>query len=66
MSRRFNSRKDLHPTKLERMLQILVSFRELCDSMLSSLHTFDNVIISASQKEVVFRQSRVQVHETPN
>ena len=66
MSRRFDSRKNSHPTKLEQILQILMIFRELCDSKLSSLHTFDNVIISASQKEVVFRQSRLQVHETPN
>ena len=47
MSREFDSRKDSHPTKLESRSQILVKlcFRELGDSKLSGLHTFDNTAI---------------------
>ena len=39
-----DSRKDSQPTKFEQRSQIFVklSFRELCDSKLSSLHAFDN------------------------
>ena len=39
MSGEFNSRKDSHSTKFDQRLQIIVklSFRELCDSMLSDL-----------------------------
>ena len=49
MSQEFNSWKDSHSTKLfKRRPQILVklSFRELCDSKLSGLHPFDNIVIS--------------------
>ena len=47
MSGEFDSRKDLQSTKFERRSQIFVklSFRELCDSKLSGLHTFDNMAI---------------------
>ena len=50
MSGEFDSRKDSHSTKFERRPQILVklSFRELYDSKLSGLHTFDNMVISLS------------------
>ena len=46
MSGEFDSRKDSQSTKFERRPQIFVklSFRELCDSKLSGLHTFDNII----------------------
>ena len=45
MSGEFDSRKDLQSTKFEQRPQIFVklSFRELCDSKLSGLHTFDNI-----------------------
>ena len=45
MSGEFNSRKDLYSTKFEKRPQIFVklSFRELCDTNLSSLHPFDNM-----------------------
>ena len=47
MSDKFDSRKDSHSTKFEQRPQIFVklSFRELCDSMLSGLHPFDNMVI---------------------
>ena len=47
MSGEFDSRKDSQSTKFERRPQIFVklSFRELCDSKLSDLHTFDNMAI---------------------
>ena len=47
MSGEFDSRTDSHSTKFERRPQIFVklSFRELCDSKLSDLHTFDNMTI---------------------
>ena len=47
MSGEFDSRKDLQSTKFEQRPQIFVklSFRELCDSKLSGLHTFDNMAI---------------------
>ena len=50
MSGEFDSRKDSHSTKFEQRPQILVklSFRELCNSKLSDLHTFDNMVISLS------------------
>ena len=47
MSREFNSRKGSQPTKFKQRPWIFVklSFRELCDSKLSSLHPFDNIAI---------------------
>ena len=47
MSGELDSRKDSHSTKLERRPQIFVklSFRELCGSELSGLHTSDNMAI---------------------
>ena len=47
MSGEFDSRKDSQSTKFEQRSQIFVklSFRELCDSKLSGLHTFDNMAI---------------------
>ena len=43
----FDSRKDSQLTRFERWPQIFVkvSFRELCDSGLSSLHVFDNMAL---------------------
>ena len=43
----FDSRKDSQSTKFERRPRIFVklSFRELRDSKLSGLHTFDNMAI---------------------
>ena len=43
----FDSRKDSHSTKFDRRPQIFekLSFRELCNSKLSGLHTFDNIAI---------------------
>ena len=47
MSGEFDSKKDSHSTKFERRPQIFakLSFRELCDSKLSGLHPFDNMVI---------------------
>ena len=47
MSEDFDSRKDSHSTKFKERPQILVklSFRQLYDSNLSGLHTFDNMVI---------------------
>ena len=47
MSGEFDSRKDSHPAKFERRSRIFgkLSFRELCDSMLSGLGPFDNMSI---------------------
>ena len=47
MSGEFDSRKDSQSTKLERRPQTFVklSYRELCDSNISGLHAFDNVVI---------------------
>ena len=47
MSGQFDSRKDSQSTKVEQRPQIIVkpSFRELCNSKLSSLHGFDNMAI---------------------
>ena len=47
MSGEFDSRKDLHSKKFERRPQIFtkISFRELCDSKLPSLHPSDNIAI---------------------
>ena len=47
MSEEFDSRKDLQSTKFEWRPQIFIKliFRELCDSKLSGLHTFDNTAI---------------------
>ena len=43
----FDSRKDSHSTKFDRRPQIFekLSFRELCNSKFSGLHTFDNIAI---------------------
>ena len=48
----FDSRKDTHLTKWERRPQIFVKLRfgELCGSMLSGLHRFDDMIIIHSVK----------------
>ena len=47
MSRKFDSRKNLHSTEFQRRPQIFVklNLRELCDSKLSGLHPFDNMLI---------------------
>ena len=47
MSGEFDSRKDSYLTKLEQRPRIFVklSFRELCGSKLSGLHSFDNMAI---------------------
>ena len=41
----FNSRKDSQSTKFEWRPQVFIKlcFRELCDSYLFGLHTFDNM-----------------------
>ena len=44
MSGECDSRKDSQQTKLEQRPKKL-SFRELCNSKLSDLHTFDNMAI---------------------
>ena len=46
MSGVFDSREDSQSTKFKQRPQILVklTFRELCDSKLSSLHYFDNMV----------------------
>ena len=46
MSGMFDSREDSQSTKFKQRPQILVklTFRELCDSKLSSLHSFDNMV----------------------
>ena len=43
----FDSRKDSQSTKFEQRPQIFIklSFRELCNSKLSGLHAFDNMVI---------------------
>ena len=53
MSGESNSRKDSHPTKLERRPQVLVklSFTVLYDSKFSGLCAFDNIAILLSQKK---------------
>ena len=47
MSGEFDSREDSQSTKFERRPRILVklNFRELCDSKLSGLHAFDDMVI---------------------
>ena len=47
MSGKFDSRQDSQSTKFEQRPRIFVklSFRELCDSKLSGLHAFDNMVI---------------------
>ena len=68
MSREFDSRKDSHSTKFERtpLIFVKLSLRELCDSMLSGLHLFDNFdnfghyAISKLQKLSTYRQSLPQ------
>ena len=47
MSGEFDSRKDSQLTRFEQRPQILVklSLREFCDSKLSGLHAFDNMVI---------------------
>ena len=47
MSEEFDSRKDSQSIKFKQRPQILIklSFRELCDSKLSGLRTFDNMAI---------------------
>ena len=47
MSGEFDSRKDSQSTKFELRPQkfVKLSFRELCDSMLSGLHPLDNMAI---------------------
>ena len=47
MSGEFDSRKDSQSAKFEQRPQIFakLSFRELCDSKLSGLHAFDNMVI---------------------
>ena len=52
MSTEFNSRNNSHLTKFEQGPQILetANLRDLRDSMLSGLCTFDNMVISLSQR----------------
>ena len=38
-------------------MSVKLSFRELCDSNLSSLRPFDNLDISLSSKEVITRKA---------
>ena len=66
MSGEFDSKKDSHPTKFEQRPRILIelSFRELCDSTLSGLRAFDNMVISLSQKRGENPKSWLWVHET--
>ena len=47
MSGEFDSKKDSKSTKFERRHRIFVklSFRELCDSILSGLHALDNIAV---------------------
>ena len=47
MSGEFHSRRDSHSTELKQRPQIFVkvSFREFCDSKLSDLNHFDNMVI---------------------
>ena len=47
MAGEFDSGKDSQSITFERRPQIFVklSFRELCDSKLSGLHAFDNMVI---------------------
>ena len=47
MSGVFDSRKDLHSTKIEQrpLIFVKLSFRELCDSKLSSIHPFGNMVM---------------------
>ena len=46
MSGEFDSRKDLQSTINKIQIFVELSFRELCDSKLSSLHVFDNMAIT--------------------
>ena len=50
MPREFDPRKDSHSMKFEQKPQILVklSWRELYDSELSGLGSFENIVISLS------------------
>ena len=62
ISGKFGLRKDSHSPKFERIAQILVklSSRELCDSKVSGLGTFDdNMAISLSQKIVINQKGRL-------
>ena len=66
MSGESDSRKDSHSTESKERPQILIKlhFRELCDSKLTGLHTFDNwpfYDLKISQKD----KGRLWVHETP-
>ena len=47
MSGEFDSRKDSQSIKFEQRPRIFVKlgFREFCDSKLSDLHAFDNMVI---------------------
>ena len=62
MSGEFDSRKDSHSAKFELRPQIFIkqSLRELCDSKLSDLHSFDN-------KGIIHRvrKGRLLVHVAP-
>ena len=51
ISGEFDSKKDSHPAKVEQKPRILVKlgFRELCDSMLSGLHTFKGISLSQNR-----------------
>ena len=67
MSQEFNSWKDSHSTKLlKRRPQILVklSFRELCDSKLSGLHPFDNIVISWVKNKLKIERLAVSSWDT--
>ena len=57
MSGVFDSREDSQSTKFKQRPQILVklTFRELCDSKLSSLHSFDMVSLWVENRSKIER-----------
>ena len=63
----FNSTKDSHPLILERRSRILakLSLRELNDSTISGIYTFEIMAISLSLKRDKNHKGRLWVHETP-
>ena len=67
MSGEFGFRKDSHSTKFKLKPRIFskLSFREFCDSKLSGLYPFDNMIIIHELKLGQKQKVRLQVHETP-
>ena len=53
--------REFDPTKLEQRprMSVKLSFRALCDSILSGLHAFDNMAISSSLKRCENQQDRL-------